>query len=602
MLIYGDLEGIRKTYINELESLYDLKVNKDSIIDEEILRIVANISLKINKEICVVISRLGNIHSISIGTDVDAKINIIGREKKKLNGYRVVHTHINSLANLSKVDITSLKNLRLDLISAVNITENKLLHSFSLGYIDSSNKNEFKEIIFNNSEEYFSFPILSLIEEIEKNIKIETYENEEVENAVLIGCDTKESLEELKELTYACNVEVCDLFFQNREKPDKSYYIGVGKLKEILQKTYDKNVNVIIFDGDLLPSQIRNLEAFTGIKVIDRTNLILEIFAKRAKSKVSKYQVELAQLKYRYSRLTGLGFALNRAGAGIGTRGPGEKKLETDRRHIRNRIDYLKEQLRIIKNERNIQRESRIKNDIPQVCIVGYTNAGKSTLRNYIYSISNEEVQEDKLVFEADMLFATLDTTTRKVNLPNKTIISLTDTVGFIKKLPHDLIEAFKSTLEEVIYSDLLIHVVDISSEFWKDEIETTDEVLKEIGIKEINKILVFNKIDKLSENEFERIKSEIENIYDNEIIYISAINRLNVDKLLNSIENRVKVNTKNICMIIPYSDYSLLNNIHNKYIIKKEEHLEEGTFINFDIPESELNRYKKYIIEGMEK
>ena len=601
-MIYGELDGIKKSYINELEQLYDIKVDKYHVIDEEILQKIAWISLKINKEICVVISRLGVIHSISIGTNVNAEININSREKKKLNGYRVIHTHINSVANLSKVDITSLKNLKLDLISAVNVTNDKLLHSFSLGFLDWENGDEFKEVIFNNSEEYFSFPILPVIEDIEKNIKLETYENEIVENAILIGCDSKESLDELRELTYACNVNVCELFFQNRDKPDKSYYIGVGKLKEILHKTYDKNINVIIFDGDLLPSQIRNLEEISGIKVIDRTNLILEIFARRAKSKVSKYQVELAQLKYRYSRLKGLGFTLNRVGAGIGTRGPGEKKLETDRRHIRSRIDYLKEQLRIIKNERNVQREYRIKNEIPQVCIVGYTNAGKSTLRNYIYSISNDEISNEKFVYEADMLFATLDTTTRKVLLPKKTLISLTDTVGFIKKLPHDLIEAFKSTLEEVIYSDLLVHVVDISSKYWNDEIETTDFVLKELGIKEINKILVFNKIDKLDGSEFEAVKEDIENKYKDQTVYISATNRINIDELLNVIEEKLNINHKNISVLIPYNDYSILNTIHNNYVIIKEEHLENGTFINFDIPEVEFNRYKKYIVEEMEK
>ena len=600
-MIYGEIQGVKKSYINELEQLYDLKVNKDSVISQEILEKIAYISLNINKEICVVISRLGFVHSISIGTNVNAEININSREKKKLNGFRVIHTHINSCPNLSKVDVTSLKNMKLDLISAVNVTNNKLLDGFSIGFLENDESNNFKEIIFSNIDEYISFSILPVIENIEKHMVIETYDNEIVENAILIGCDSKDSLEELKELTYACNVNVCECFFQNREKPDKAYYVGVGKLKEILHKTYDKNINVLIFDGDLLPSQIRNLEEISSIKVIDRTNLILEIFARRAKSKVSKYQVELAQLKYRYSRLKGLGFALNRVGGGIGTRGPGEKKLETDRRHIRNRIDYLKDQLRIIKNERNTQRESRIKNEIPQVCIVGYTNAGKSTLRNYIYSICNNEVSSDKFVYEADMLFATLDTTTRKVLLPKKTLISLTDTVGFIKKLPHDLVEAFKSTLEEVIYSDLLMHVVDISSEHWEKEIEVTDMVLMELGIKEINKVLVFNKIDKLEEKHLENIKEYIKNKYKDTCLYISAINRINIDELLNIIEEKLNTNIINISVVIPYMEYSVLNTIYNNYVIINEKHLDNGTFVNFHIPESELVKYKKYITTEVE-
>lgn len=601
-MIYGEIDGVKKSYIQELELLYDVKVNKNFIIDEFVLKKIAEISLKINKEICVVISRLGIVHSISIGTNVSAEIKIDSNEKKKLSGYRVVHTHLNSFPNLSNVDIASLKNLKLDAISAVNVTNEKLLESFSIGFLNFDNQNNFTEIIFKEEQEYFNFDIFSVIQEIEKNLKVEIYDNEINENSVLIGCDSKESLEELKELAFACNVNVCDMFFQKREKIDKSYYIGKGKLQEILQLTYHKNVDVLIFDEDLSPSQIRNLEEFSGIKVIDRTNLILEIFARRAKSKVSKYQVELAQLKYRYSRLKGLGFVLNRTGGGIGTRGPGEKKLETDRRHIRNRIDYLKEQLKIIKSERNVQRECRIKNKIPQVSIVGYTNAGKSTLRNYIYSISNDNVLEDKFIFEADMLFATLDTTTRKVVLPKKTIISLTDTVGFIKKLPHDLVEAFKSTLEEIIYSDLLIHVVDISSKTWKEEIETTDFVLGEIGIKNPNKILVFNKIDKLKNSEFQDIKTKIEADYGTHSIFISAIEKINIDGLLESIENKLNVTNKNISVNIPYSDYSILNSIYNNYIVLKEEHLDNGTFVNFDVPEDDFKKYEKYIIKDLEK
>ncbi len=599
-MIYGEIQGIRKSYINELEKLYEIKVDKSFIIDREILEKICKISLLINKEICVVISRTGTIHSISIGTNSSAKIQVDLRERKKLSGYRVIHTHINSTAKLSSIDITSLKNMKLDLISAVNVTNEKLFNGFSIGYLDNDNFSNFKEIIFKEDDDYFNFDTLRLIEDIEKTFNFDIFDVEHEERAVLIGCDTKESLDELKELAFSCNVNVCDMFFQNRDKIDKAYYIGKGKLEEILNSTYHKNINVLIFDEDLSPSQVRNLEELSGIKVIDRTNLILEIFARRAKSKISKYQVELAQLKYRYSRLKGLGYVLNRTGGGIGTRGPGEKKLETDRRHIRSRIDYLKEQLKSVKLERSVQRESRIKNKIPQVSIVGYTNAGKSTLRNFVYEMSNKNISNDKLVFAEDMLFATLDTTTRNIVLPKKTNISLTDTVGFIKKLPHDLIEAFKSTLEEIIFCDLILHVIDISSKTWKDEIEVTNSVLDEIGCKNTNRIMVFNKIDKLNENEIKNIREFVEKNYNYEFIFISVIDKINVDKLLELVENKLNLEYKNISLNIPYADYSILNSIYNNYKIVKEEHLEEGIFVNFDIPKSEINKYKKYIIDHM--
>lgn len=601
-MIYGQIQGVKKSYINALEELYTLKVEKNLIISEEILKKISEISLVINKEICIVIERLGTIHSISIGTNTDAKIQIDLKEKKKLSGCRVVHTHLNSSPKLSKVDISSLKTLRLDAISAINVTTEKLCDGFSIGFLKGHD--DYIEYLFDSIEEYLEFDIFSKIHEIEKNFDIQPYVNEISDNAVLIGCDTKESLDELKELAYACDINVCDMFFQNRDRADSTYYIGKGKLKEILNSIYNKNVSVLIFDDDLSGSQIRIIESMSGIRVIDKTTLILEIFDRRAKSKISKYQVELARLKYKYSRLRGLGSDLSRNAGGIGVRGgSGETKLETDRRYVRHRIDYLKNELNQIKLERGVQRELRIKNKIPQVSIVGYTNAGKSTLRNYIYSISNDNESNinDKFVLEADMLFATLDTTVRKVILPKKTIISLTDTVGFIKKLPHDLVDAFKSTLEEVIYSELLLHVVDISSPNFELEISTTNQVLKEIGVEKPNKIMIFNKIDKLSNSELEDLKAKILNQYkDDKIIFISAIEKINIDELLLLIEDNLSIGYMNVSLIIPYDEYSNLNYIYDNYKVIKEEHLDKGTFVNFDIPEIDIKKFEKYIIGDM--
>ena len=603
-MIYGDTNGIKRSYLNELEDIYDIRLDKNLIISEEILYKICEISFKINKEICIVLLRNGNVHSISIGTNADAKIHIDLKDKKKLSGCRVIHTHLNSSPKLSDVDIASLKNLRLDAISAVNVTDENLFNGFSIGMLNNGD-NEYEEYVFYNLKDYLDFNIFSKIQDIEKNFKVEIYENEISDNCVLIGCYTLESLEELRELAYACNINVKDMFFQNRDKADSVYYIGKGKIKEILNSIYHRNITLLIFDDDLSGSQIRVLEEMSGIRVIDRTTLILEIFNRRAKSKVSKYQVELAMLKYKYSKLRGLSSDLNRTSGGIGLRGgSGETKLETDRRYVRSKIDYLKKEIEKIKLERSVQRDARIKNNIPQVSIVGYTNAGKSTLRNYIYSTSNVgEVDLDKkLVIEADMLFATLDTTVRKILLPRKTLISLTDTVGFIKKLPHDLVDAFKSTLEEVIYSSLLLHVVDISSNNFEVEINTTDNVLKEIGIKNLNRILIFNKIDKLKNSELEELKSKIYKLYPSDkIVFISVIEKINIDKLLNLVEETLSLNYQNVSLLIPYDDYSILNSVYESYKIIKEKHLDKGTFVNFDIPKSELDRFKKYIIEDLE-
>lgn len=600
-MISGEINGVRKSYINELESLYDLKLNKNSMASEELLRKISEISLKINKEICVVISRNGIVHSISIGNESEVKFESDFKERKKLSGYRVIHTHLNSSCKLSSVDIASLKNLKLDAISAVNVTDENLLESFSIGFLNYENQEGYTEIFFDDCEKYFDFDIYSVVHEIEKKLDVDLCSNEFFETAVLIGCDSEESLEELKELAYACDVNVHNLFFQKRDKIDKAYYIGKGKLHEILRSIYNRKIDILIFDEELSPSQVSNLEEISKIKVLDRTNLILEIFARRAKSKVSKYQVELAQLKHRYSRLKGLGIVLSRTGGGIGTRGPGEKKLETDRRHIKSRINYLQEQIKIIKSERLVQRDLRIRNQIPQVSIVGYTNAGKSTLRNYIYSICGDRVSEEKFVYEEDMLFATLDTTTRKIILPNKSVVSLTDTVGFIKKLPHDLVEAFKSTLEEVVFSDLILHLVDLSSKTWKDEMETTDFVLKEIGMTNFNRIFVFNKIDKLENSEFEISRKYIEENFGDDVVFISATKKINVDELLKLIEKKLNIDYKNISVCIPYSEYSVLNSIYDRYKVIEEKHLDDSTFLNFNIHESEIKKYEKYIVDGLE-
>ncbi len=443
-------------------------------------------------------------------------------------------------------------------------------------------------------EEVLSENIIQKIKYIESLIRERDVIEDDGERAILVGSDTKESLEELKELTKACEIPVLEMIFQSRSKIDPAFYIGKGKVLEIASLRQIERANVIIFDDELSGSQVRNLEAAIGAKVIDRTTLILEIFARRAKTREAKIQVELAQLKYRMSRLQGLGTMLSRTGGGIGTKGPGEKKLETDRRHIRETVYDLNDQLKKIKKIRETQREKRNKESIPRVSLVGYTNAGKSTLRNNLCDIAaQKDIQGKEKVFEADMLFATLDTTTRAITLRNKGVITLTDTVGFVRKLPHDLVEAFKSTLEEVIFSDLLCHVVDTSSEYALEQIKAVEDVLEELGTKEKKTMLVLNKIDIATE---EQKKLIYENVKDYEIIEISAMEGWNLEKLLSLIEENLPYKFKKCEYLIPYDRSDISSYLHRNGRILEEEYKDNGTYMKVEVDDEIYNKSKEFV------
>jgi GTP-binding protein HflX len=366
------------------------------------------------------------------------------------------------------------------------------------------------------------------------------------------------------------------------------------KIKKTMRQV--ERANVIIFDDELSGSQVRNLEAAIGAKVIDRTTLILEIFATRAKTKEAKIQVELAQLKYRLSRLQGLGTILSRTGGGIGTRGPGEKKLETDRRHIMETVYDLKDELKKIKKTREVQREKRNKENIPKVSLVGYTNAGKSTLRNAICDLAAKKENKTKeKVFEANMLFATLDTTTRAVTLKKKGVITLTDTVGFVRKLPHELVEAFKSTLEEVIFSDLLCHVIDTSSDTAVEQYIAVNEVLNELGVINKEMILVLNKIDKATEEQISIIKEAID---DNEVIEISAKEGTNLEEFLNLIEEKLPYNYRKVEYLIPYEKGDIQSFLHRNARVIEEEYKDNGTYMVAEVDDEVYNKTQDYVTQ----
>lgn len=419
------------------------------------------------------------------------------------------------------------------------------------------------------------------------NDKNETIEQEEFK-AILVGLQRNEdisySMEELCGLAQAAKIEVLGNVVQNLEKPNKATLIGKGKVEEIGEMAKNMEADMVIFNDELSGMQLRNLEDVIGVQVIDRTILILDIFADRAISKEGKLQVELAQLKYRLPRLTGFGKSLSKQGGGIGTRGPGEKKLETDRRHIEKRMDDIKAEIASSTHNRTVQRSKRAKSEIPVVALVGYTNSGKSAVMNCLMQLTDKD---EKTVTEKDMLFATLDTQQRSVKLDTNHEFILVDTVGFVSKLPHSLIQAFKATLEEVSYADLLVHVVDSSYENSQFHIEVTNKVLAEIGAGNKDKIMAFNKIDLVTEEPV-----PIPNM-DN--IYISAKYHTNIDELIDMIKAKIfadKVNTK---MLIPFTRGDLSSYLCSKANVSSMEYTDDGTLFELELSNADYQRLKDY-------
>ncbi|NBI06960.1 GTPase HflX [Senegalia massiliensis] len=402
--------------------------------------------------------------------------------------------------------------------------------------------------------------------------------------------DIESSMEELRELAIAANADPISTVVQNKDRIDSAFYIGKGKVQEILNYCEELDIDTIVFNDELTGAQIRNIENVLERKVIDRTALILDIFSRRASTKEGKLQVELAQLKYRLPRLTGFGKELSRLGGGIGTRGPGEKKLETDRRHIENRIDEIRRRLKEVESVREIKRQNRIDSEIPIIALVGYTNAGKSTLFNELLK-AGSDYNNEKDVYTEDMLFATLDTTLRKTNLPNGQKVLVIDTVGFVSKLPTHLIAAFKGTLEEVNYADVIVHVVDATNSDFDIQIKTTLNILKDLDTENKPIITVFNKIDQQS---IEDIGYNIKG----EKLYISAKKNINIDKLFDSIEIALEDKFYNTKILLPYNKSDITSYILDNYNPKKVSHTEEGTFIEVVLNKKDYFKYKEYVVK----
>lgn len=407
------------------------------------------------------------------------------------------------------------------------------------------------------------------------------------ERVILVGVqaddneDTEKSLDELEELAQTAGAETVGRIIQNREQIHPGTYVGKGKLDEIKNLLWETDATGIICDDELSPAQLGNLQDALDTKVMDRTLIILDIFAERASTNEGKIQVELAQLKYRQSRLVGLGKSLSRLGGGIGTRGPGEKKLEMDRRLIKGRIAQLNRELKDVKRHREVTREQRSRNHIPVIAIVGYTNAGKSTLLNRLTGSS---------VLEEDKLFATLDPTTRGLKLPSGQEVLLTDTVGFIRKLPHHLIEAFKSTLEEAKYADMILHVVDVSNPQMDEQMYTVYETLQNLDVKDKVVITAFNKQDRLTEVPI------IRDFKADHIANISARTGQGLDALQSVIEQILRERKIEISRTYSYADAGKIQLIRKYGELLEEEYREDGIFVHAFVPKELYGK-----IEGRE-
>ncbi|SDJ53501.1 GTP-binding protein HflX [Aneurinibacillus migulanus] len=374
-------------------------------------------------------------------------------------------------------------------------------------------------------------------------------------------------MEELAELAHTAEAEVVATLTQGRDQVDSRLYVGKGKVEEINVLVQELEADLVIFNDELTPMQIRNLEHIIECKVIDRTQLILDIFAQRARSREGKWQVELAQLQYRLPRLTGKGAELSRLGAGIGTRGPGETKLETDRRHIRRRISEIEGHLAEVKRHRQLYRERRKKNAVFQVAIVGYTNAGKSTILNRL---------TDAGILEENKLFATLDPTSRRVNLPGGEEIIVTDTVGFIQHLPHQLVAAFRSTLEEAAEADLILQVIDASHPDYQIHMEVVDEVLTELGAESIPRLTVFNKMDRVEERPISAVSGKV--------LYLSAYVEEDMQRLLQAIEAHIESQYNRYVLRLPTERGDLYALVRRNLHVLREKIGEDGMYYELEV------------------
>lgn len=583
--VNGNTGGVREVVLREMESIYALTQPQDVFLSAELCDALARYTGLIGREILVYISRSGGIEEVRIGDDhtVSMPEMRLVRNTDRLCGVRCIHTHPRGSGLLSDVDMGSLSSLRLDAMAAIGVTEDGRPTTVCVAYLGAM-EGETRQTVVYGPMRAHHLPQKELIDAIytaDAHFQTGAYAVTQArpDRAILVGIENAEgydTLEELAALAETAGVQVVGREQQRRRAVDTATYIGTGKAEELALSVNALEADLVIFDDELSAIQMRNLEQVLGVPIIDRTMLILDIFALRAQSREGKLQVELAQLKYRLPRLLGMGRVLSRQGAsGVGMRGPGEKKLEIDRRRIRRRVFELEQELAEIGKQRGLRRERRMSSAVQAVALVGYTNAGKSTLLN---RLSGSDVLAE------DQLFATLDPVVRQVALPSGAECLLSDTVGFINKLPHELVRAFHSTLEEVKNAALILHVIDATSAYADVQMRVVEDVLAQLGVADTPCINVYNKADALSAPPPMR----------GDAVCISARTGAGVETLLQRMEQALSSAQVRVELTVPYDRYEAIRLLHQLGAVQSESHEADGTHVVAMLDESQLWRVQK--------
>ena len=559
--IHGNTEGIRKTVLDELTTLYDVQLEPGQFMPQDLLQSLCGYSASMNREIAVYITRFGEVADVLIGRadSIDLPDLRLRRGERRLSMVRCVHTHPRATGELSDVDVSALLSMRFDAMCAVGVSEDGRPTSVQCAFLDAESEGHVRRTELISARR---LPQEEWLAEIERTDAAYRAANPAMrtgrERAVLVGIESEESLDELEELAKTAGAETVLRVLQKRPKPDPVFCVGKGKAEELSLRCQAAQADVVIFDEELSGVMQKNLEETLRLKVVDRTALILDIFAARASTREGKLQVEMAQLRYRSQRLLGQGLVLSRLAGGIGTRGPGESKLEVNRRRIRERLTDLERELEQIERQRGLRRQSREKNGVPVVALVGYTNAGKSTLFNRLTGAD---------VYVENQLFATLDSVSRPIELPHGGKVLLVDTVGFIRKLPHELVKAFRATLEEARLADVLITVLDGADAQMEGRRRTVEEVLDSLGATEAPRVEAVNKCDLIAPDAQSLPGA----------LYISASTGKNVEKLLLRVESELEAGAQEVRLLIPFSRYALVSRLHAMGGVLEQRHSEEG-------------------------
>ena len=566
--IHGNTEGIRKTVLDELTTLYDVQLEPGQFMPQDLLQSLCGYSASMNREIAVYITRFGEVADVLIGRadSIDLPDLRLRRGERRLSMVRCVHTHPRATGELSDVDVSALLSMRFDAMCAVGVSEDGRPTSVQCAFLDAESEGHVRRTELISARR---LPQEEWLAEIERTDAAYRAANPATrtgrERAVLVGIESEESLDELEELAKTAGAETVLRVLQKRPKPDPVYCVGKGKAEELSLRCQAAQADLVIFDEELSGVMQKNLEEILRLKVVDRTALILDIFAARANTREGKLQVEMAQLKYRSQRLLGQGLVLSRLAGGIGTRGPGESKLEVNRRRIRERLTDLERELEQIERQRGLRRQSREKSGVPIVALVGYTNAGKSTLFNRLTGAD---------VYVENQLFATLDSVSRPIELPHGGKALLVDTVGFIRKLPHELVKAFRATLEEARLADVLVLVLDGADAQMESRRRTVEEVLDSLGATEAPRVEAVNKCD--------LIAPEAQSLPG--ALYISASTGRSVENLLLRVENELEAGAQEVRLLIPFSRYALVSRLHAMGGVLEQRHSEEGVEIRMRI------------------